>query len=83
VQPRSVRPVSKDRRRIQKEQRRDLYGGVMNSKQYKFTKKDIATASHQTVEKVRRDIRNGKLRPESLVAICCYVMSKRLLGVFE
>ena len=55
----------------------------MNPKQYKFTKKDIATASRQTVEKVRRDIRNGKLRPESLVAICCYVMSKRLLGVFE
>jgi len=52
----------------------------MEFKQYKFTSDDIAAASNQSVEKVRRDIRGGRLNPSALWSLCCYITSKRLAG---
>ena len=53
----------------------------MHAKQHTYTAKDIATTSRQRIEKVRRDIRDGKFDPEDFWSVCRYITSKRLAEV--
>jgi hypothetical protein len=50
----------------------------MNPKQHKFIIDDIAAASLQSAEKVRRDVRAGKLAPDDLWCLCKYIVRNRL-----
>lgn len=50
----------------------------MHHKKYSFTVPDLAKASGVSEDKIRRDIRGGKLCPDDIWKTSCYVVTKHL-----
>jgi len=52
----------------------------MRHKKYSFTVPDLSKAAGVSEDKIRRDIRSGKLCPDNIWKTSCYVVAKHLNG---